>query len=142
MHTQPRHTTTTMLTQQKWAPVDVDALSDAMIGNAEDGFMSLEVLEVVDDTTEEDDAKTTTTKEKTTTTTSGRTPGKKKDEKDANQSLKKGALMEEERCCFNAAAVASPYTCDGVLSKKDARILKRKRDGRPRWKRRRRGRRH
>ena len=94
--------------------------------------MSLEVLKVVD-TTEEDDAKTTT-KEKTTTTTSGRKPGKK-DEKDAKEmtttslvnSLKKGALMEEERC-FNAA-VASPYG-DGVLSKKDARILKRK----ARWK--------
>ena len=126
--------TTTMLTQ-KWAPVDVDA-SDAMIGNAEDGFVSLEVLKVVDTKTEEDDAKTTTTKEKATTTTSGRTPGKK-DEKDAKEtmttslvvnSFKKGALMEEERC-FNAAAVASPYG-DGVLSKKDARILKRK----ARWK--------
>ena len=51
----------TMLLTQKWAPVDVDA-SDAMLGNAEDGFMSLEVLVDVDT---REDAKTSKTSKTT-----------------------------------------------------------------------------
>ena len=125
----------TMLLTQKWAPVDVDA-SDAMIGNAEDGFMSLEVLVDVD--TREDakkTSKTSTSKTLMTSKESKNAEEKKKDDKEAetttslqqqqqqsSSSLKKERMMMEERCCFDDD--------DGVLSKKDARILKRK----ARWK--------
>ena len=118
----------TMLLTQKWAPVDVDA-SDAMIGNAEDGFMSLEVLVDVDT---REDAKTSKTS-KTTSKESKNAEEKKKDDKEAetttslqqqqqqpSSSFKKERMMEER--CFDDD--------DGVLSKKDARILKRK----ARWK--------
>ena len=129
----------TMLLTQKWAPVDVDA-SDAMIGNAEDGFVSLEVLVDVD--AREDIAKTSKTTSKTLTSKESKNAEeKKKDDKEAETttslqqqqqqqqssftSLKKERMMMmEERCCFDDDD-------DGVLlSKKDARILKRK----ARWK--------
>ena len=130
----------TMLLTQKWAPVDVDA-SDAMIGNAEDGFVSLEVLVDVD--AREDIAKTSKTSTSKTLMTSKESKNaeeKKKDDKEAETttslqqqqqqqssftSLKKERMMMmEERCCFDDDD-------DGVLlSKKDARILKRK----ARWK--------
>ena len=139
LHAHPNDDDITMLTQ-KWAPVDVDA-SDAMIGNAEDGFMSLEVLVDVD--AREDIAKTSKTSTSKTLMTSKESKNaeeKKKEDKEAetttslqqqqqqqssSSSLKKERMMMmEERCCFDDDD-------DGVLlSKKDARILKRK----ARWK--------
>ena len=141
-HAHPNDDDVTMLTQ-KWAPVDA---SDAgMIGNAEDGFMSLEVLVDVD--AREDIAKTSKTTSKTLMTSkeSKNAEEKKKDDKEAETttslqqqqqqqqqqqsssltSLKKERMMmEARRRCFD------DDDDDGVLSKKDARILKRK----ARWK--------
>ena len=125
----------TMLTQ-KWAPVDA---SDAgMIGNAEDGFMSLEVLVDVD---AREDAKTTsktlTSKEsknaegkndkerETTTSLQQQQQQQQQQQSSSLTSLKKERMMmEARRRCFD------DDDDDGVLSKKDARILKRK----ARWK--------
>ena len=138
--TNPDDDDVTMLLTQKWAPVD--ALSDAMIGNAEDGFVSLEVLVDVDAKREDakKTSKTSTSKTLMTSKESKNAEEKKKEDKEAETttslqqqqqqqssftSLKKERMMMmEARCCFDDDD-------DGVLlSKKDARILKRK----ARWK--------
>ena len=134
-HAHPNDDDVTMLTQ-KWAPVDA---SDAgMIGNAEDGFMSLEVLVDVD---AREDAKTTsktlTSKEsknaegkndkerETTTSLQQQQQQQQQQQSSSLTSLKKERMMmEARRRCFD------DDDDDGVLSKKDARILKRK----ARWK--------
>ena len=78
--TNPDDDDVTMLLTQKWAPVD--ALSDAMIGNAEDGFVSLEVLVDVD--AREDIAKTSKTTSKTLTSKESKNAEeKKKEDKEA-----------------------------------------------------------
>ena len=133
-HAHPNDDDVTMLTQ-KWAPVDA---SDAgMIGNAEDGFMSLEVLVDVD---AREDAKTTSKtltskesknaegkndKERETTTSLQQQQQQQQQQSSSLTSLKKERMMmEARRRCFD------DDDDDGVLSKKDARILKRK----ARWK--------
>ena len=136
VHAHPNDDDITMLTQ-KWAPVDVDA-RDAMIGNAEDGFVSLEVLVDVD---AREDAKTSKTSKTLTSKESKNAEEKKKDDKETETTMslqqqqqqqsssltsfkKERMMMEARRRCFD------DDDDDGVLSKKDARILKRK----ARWK--------